>query len=82
MNRRNCLLFAAALLVATPTLALEPPDSGSGLSKQEAAKRAQQKLGGGKVLGVKLRDGKSSKPYFDVKLLDGGKVKVLRIEAD
>ncbi len=89
MNRRQCLTFAAALLIVVPARALQPPandDSntatpGKRLSRDEAARRAQKKLGGGRVLGVRLRDGDSRVPYFDVKVLDGGKIRVLRIDA-
>ena len=77
MNRRQFLLFGVSALAVPVSRALTPPK----LTREEAAKRAQQKLGGGKVLGIKLRNADTDVPYFDVKLLDGGKVKVLRIDA-
>jgi len=89
MKRRQFLIFTAALLIVSPIWALQPPATdgsdaavpGKRLSREEAARRAQKKLGGGRVLGVRLRDGNSRVPYFDVKVLDGGKIKVLRINA-
>ncbi len=89
MNKRRYLMLAAALLVVSPVWALQPPASdgpdtaqpGKLLSIDEAVRRAQQRLGGGKVLGVRLRDSNSKLPYFDVKVLDGGKVRVLKIDA-
>ena len=81
--------MAALLSVAMTTQALEPPkgdsvkrqQSGQMLSRGEAAKRAQAQVGGGRVLGIKLRNDSSASPYFDVKVLDGSKVRVLRIDA-
>ena len=89
MMKRQFVVLAVALLLVSPGWALLPPTSGDPdtaqpgklLSKDEAARRAQQRLGGGKVLGVRLRDSNSTLPYFDVKVLDGGKVKVLKIDA-
>ena len=89
MMKRQFVVLAVALLVVSPGWALLPPASGDPdtvqpgklRSKDEAARRAQQRLGGGKVLGVRLRDSNSTLPYFDVKVLDGGKVKVLKIHA-
>lgn len=82
MNRRQFLLTGVAALTAPAVSALTPPKKkGARLSREEAAKRAQKQLGGGKVLGIKLRNSNSEAPYFDVKLLDGGKVRVLRIDA-
>lgn len=83
------MLFVFAMSVSGITLALDPPKSDSSnksvnsplLTRDQAAKRAQAQLGGGRVLGIKLHSGSSSVPYFDVKLLDGGKVRVLRIDA-
>jgi uncharacterized membrane protein YkoI len=89
MNKRRTISLATALLVVLPVWALQPPASdepdtaqpGTLLSRDEAVRRAQQRLGGGKLLGVRLRDSNSKLPYFDVKVLDGGKVKVLKINA-
>ncbi len=81
--------MAAALSVAAPAFALDPPNgdssnkvfSGTLLTRDEAARRALARAGGGRILGIKLRNSNSTTPYFDVKLLDGGKVRVLRIDA-
>ncbi|MEM7208242.1 MAG: hypothetical protein AAF434_10480 [Pseudomonadota bacterium] len=79
------VVISMTLLSPSSGFALTPPSTNEqvpNVSREEAAKRAQKQLGGGKVLGVKLRNQQSTKPYFDVKLLENGKVRVLRIDAE
>jgi uncharacterized membrane protein YkoI len=45
----------------------------------EAARRASREYGG-RVLNVVLEDGPGG-PYYRVKLLDGGRVRVVHVEA-
>jgi len=50
------------------------------LSAFEAADRARDEYGG-RVLNVRLEHGPSG-PYYRVKLLDGGRVRVVHVDAD
>lgn len=50
------------------------------ISAEEAARRAQSRYGG-KVLSIELRQTPDGKPYYRVKLLSNGDVRVVRIDA-
>ncbi len=49
------------------------------LSKEEAIKIAQQRNGGGKVIGV-IENSIKGKKSYDVKLISGGKVRILTVD--
>ena len=80
------LLLIALTVGAPPAMALQPPVDDAQqkrlLTREEAAQRAQAQAGGGRVLGIKFHGQDGNSPYFDVKLLDKGKVRVLRIDAN
>lgn len=50
------------------------------VSAQEAARAAQARYGG-KVLSVKMKQPPGERPYYRVKLLSNGHVRVVRIDA-
>lgn len=50
------------------------------IPKQRAVRRAKNRHKG-KVLSVKLKKAKSKNPYYRVKMLEKGKVRVIRIRA-
>jgi|GEM_PF-4951170 len=73
----SALALSLLLLGSGTAEALTPPAK----SPEEAAQRAKQQVGGGRVLGIhqQQRDGQH---YYDVKVLSSGKVRVLRIRGD
>lgn len=50
------------------------------LSPEEAARKAQSEHGG-KVLGVELREPNDKPPFYRVKLMKKGKVRIMRVRA-
>ncbi|MGI9302739.1 MAG: PepSY domain-containing protein [Gammaproteobacteria bacterium] len=84
----SCPHWAAAQLdqtlqksIVTPLLQTQQQAEGRIISAEEAAGRAQAEYGGGKILSVHLRkpDGKS--PYYKIKLLQDGNVRIVKINA-
>jgi len=71
------LALCLGLLGGGTAEALTPPAK----SPEEAARRAQTQVGGGRVLGIHQQQSDGQR-YYDVKVLSGGKVRVLRIRGD
>jgi nitrous oxide reductase accessory protein NosL len=73
MNKcSKALLLAAAIFAGAAAGAAE---SAPATSKEQAAELAQKEVGGGKVVGIDEQT-----DYFDVKVLSGGKLRVVRIQ--
>ena len=80
MSRFASTLLLVCLLVTGTAPVQAAPDNQQVISRQEAAKRAQQ-IRPGRVLSIELRNKPPAPPTYRVKILQQGDVHLLNIDA-
>jgi len=71
----------AVVLAIVLTLMCSNAQAQQAENPEDAARIAQAKHGGGKVLGVRRKSRNDGSAYFEVKLLTNGEVSIYKIDA-